>query len=156
MDRLSKDILDYIKVENAIKSIMDPKELQAFIKGERREHVLDIAAFRLNALKPKQGEQPGPITTMTHEFKGSGVEGTKAVIPDIPQSAIRNPKSHITGNDIVKEIDLADEKKALDFERQATEEKAVIDKAKQDAAVPRNYVTGEDVIKKMRAEGKQI
>lgn len=145
MEKFSKDILDYIAAENAIKAIEDAKELQVFIKGEQRESLLDIAAYRLNVLRgqPKQGEQSGPITQEVRDFKGPAIEGGKFSGP-------------VTGSDIVAEIDKADEKRQNAEERRLAEEQAAIDKAKDAAAGPRNYVTAEDVIKRMRAEGKKI
>jgi len=144
MAKHSKEILDDVEAKNAILAIQDAAELQAFGKGEQRDDLLDLVVFRLNVLKAetqhKQGEQQGPITQQTHDFKGSGVEG----------------KKHITGEDIVKEIDEADAKKAADLERRDAEALAAAEKAKLEAAGPRSYVTAEDVIKKMRAEGKKI
>lgn len=96
MAKLSKDILDDVEAKIAIEAIEDAMELQAFIKGERREALLDVAVFRLNVLKSaieKQGEQTGPFTKETHEFKGSGVEGTKG-LPD-------KPKPYLTIEDVL-------------------------------------------------------
>ena len=50
-DKFSKDILDEIAAENAIKAIEDEKELRHFIKGEQRESLLDLAAYKINVLK---------------------------------------------------------------------------------------------------------
>ncbi len=153
-DMKKKEAIEFIELLDTI------EEINAFTEGDDRNDVIASAQIRQQELEEagkmkKQGEQPGPITHETHDFKGSGIEGTKDAAV-IPQSAIRNPKLHITGSDIVEAIDKTDEKKSLEFERQAAEEKAAADKAKQDAAVPRSYVTGEDVIKKMRAEGQKI
>ncbi len=144
----SKDIVDEIAAENAIKAIEDPKELQMFIKGEQREGLLDVAAFRLNVLKnqTKQGEQPGPITQPTADFK-TGIQGTKA------ETTEARP---VTGNDVVEAIDKADTKRANEAERRDAEAKAREQKAKADAAGPRDYVTGEDVVKSLREKGHKI
>lgn len=144
MSKLSKDIIDDVAAENAIVAIEDAKELQAFIRGEQREHLLDKAAYRLNVLKaPKQGEQSGPITQQASDFKGPGVEGTKS-------------QGLITGSDIVEQIDKADEQRVNAAERKAAEDKAAADRAKEAATGPRTYVTGEDVIKSLREKGHKI
>jgi hypothetical protein len=71
------------------------KELLTFTAGEERKTVVAAAETRLAELRPKQGEQKGPITQETSDFK-EGIQGAK------------------------------------------------------------NYVTCEDVIKKMREQGKKI
>jgi hypothetical protein len=151
--KTSKDQPDEIAALNHIISLTDPKEIQTFVKGEPREGLLDAAAARINELK-KQGEQPGPITQETHEFKGPGVEGIK----DGGQgSGVGIQKTEIlTGSDIIEEIDEADQAKADDAEKKDAALKAEQDKAKEAAALPRNYVTGEDVIKSLRAKGHKI
>ena len=131
---------------NQIIAFTDPKDVQAFVIGESREDLLDMAAARINELK-KQGEEPGPITQEIQEFKGPGVEGTKG--------AEQGPEI-LTGSDIIKEIDEADQAKSDEAEEKDAALKSEQDKAKAAAALPRNYVTGEDVIKALRAKGHKI
>jgi hypothetical protein len=110
MKNFSKYIHDEIEAHNAIVAIEDAKELQAFIKGEQRDHLLDLAAFRLNALKSairnpqyevtKQGEQAGPFTKPVTDFK-EGIQGAKGVDSPEPRPLTPEPKSYITLEDVL-------------------------------------------------------
>jgi hypothetical protein len=98
MSNGSKDILDEVIALNAIREIETEKELRAFIKGESREALLDAAEYRINVLRPKQG-QTGPITQKTEEFKG-GIEGTKEV-ESVQGDVVDGPKDYITIEDVL-------------------------------------------------------
>jgi hypothetical protein len=143
---LSKDILDEVETLNAIQAIETEKDLRAFIKGESRESLLDAAQFRINALRPKQGEQSGPITQKTQEFK-VGIEGTKGVYT-------HNPRNVITGHDIIDGLDKAAFAHAQDVQRSIMEAESAKD-AKA-AAEPKAHVTIEDVLAAQRAEGRKV
>ena len=70
----TKDGPEFISV------MKDEAEILAFIEGDERKTVIDAANKKIAELRgPKQGEQTGPITQKTAEFKG-GVEGTKSFV----------------------------------------------------------------------------
>ncbi len=145
---LSKEMKKKQDAIEVIEKIPTIEEVNAFIDGEERNEVVAAAQIRiqdLEAKNPKQGEQTGAMTQTTSDFK-SGIEGTKAAVP----------APIVTGSDIVEAIDKTDEKRASAADRAAAEEKARVDKAKADAAGPRNYVTGEDVSKTLRGKGHKI
>jgi len=148
----SKDILDEVEALNAIQAIETEKDLRAFIKGESREPMLDAAQFRINALRPKQGEQLGPITQKTSEFK-VGIDGTKDV-SDTPHFALRTPHSVVTGHDIIDGLDKAAFAHAQEVQRSIMEAESAKD-AKA-AAEPKAHVTIEDVLAAQRAEGRKV
>ncbi len=145
---LSKEMKKKQDAIEVIEKIPTVEEVNAFIDGEERNEVIAAAQIRiqdLEAKNPKQGEQTGAMTQTTSDFK-SGIEGTKAA----------TPTPIVTGDDIVAVIDKADEKRANAAERRDAEAKAREQKAKADAAGPRSYVTGEDVIKALREKGHKI
>ncbi len=156
MAKLCKDISDDIAAEAALLEFTSAKELQAFMKGEQREFLLDKAAFRMNHLKqPKQGEQTGPITQTTADFKG-GVQGTKG--SDDTSSIVPRDASlgSITGQDIVGAIDERDEKLAIEAAVRTASSGSSEDKSAAQVRKERGIVSGEDVVAKLRAEGKAI
>ena len=138
----SKDIVDEVDVLNELLAMATEKDIRDFIKGDDRDSVMDAAMARINELlqkaQPKQGEQPGPITQQTSEFKSSGVEGTKV----------------ITGDDVIDSLDEAAEKKASAIAEQDEAEDAR--KETEAAAKEKTYITGEDVIRSLRAKGHRI
>ena len=96
----SKDLSDE-EAFNALVALETEKEIRAFTKGEERDLIMDAAVARINELsvqgtgvrgqgveKQKQGEQSGPITKSTGDFK-VGIEGTKAL------------KTHVTIDDVL-------------------------------------------------------
>jgi hypothetical protein len=155
MARLLKEILDEVEAHNAILAIEDARELQAFIKGERRETLLETAAYRLNFLKgfnselrtpnsalAKAGEQTGPITHQTADFKGPGVQGTKSDI--------------ITGASVVEELDNAALQRATEAAVQANKTEASATKTEAEIRREKGIVTCEDVVAQLREKGKTI
>jgi hypothetical protein len=113
-------------------------EVDAFIEGDERKTVINAAEERRKALTPsmpKGGEVKGPITEEASDFK----------------AGIQRTKDFVTGGDIIGGIDKVDLKKseALALEASARAEKSVQTK-------PEGVVTCEDVLRKMRAEGKEI
>lgn len=108
-----------------IKKINSIEKIDSFIEGDDRTSILDAAEKqkkRLNGSNssngsiesaPKQGEQPGPITQKTSDFK-EGIEGTKkAGIGDQelgvgketnPQPPTTDTRSYITGEDVIKTL----------------------------------------------------
>lgn len=160
MAKHSKDLEDEVSVLNELLSFETEKEIRAFIKGEGRESVLDAAQERINEIIrksprpggerpgegasspgdiPKQGQEPGPITKNTAEFKGSGVEGTKG---------------QVRGEDVIEELDkVAGEKAAEALRKSAVEETA---KEAEAAAKPKAHVTIDDVLARMRSEGRKV
>ncbi|MDH4164745.1 MAG: hypothetical protein OEW15_18955 [Nitrospirota bacterium] len=126
MAKHSKDILDEVAALYEINEIDNEKDLRAFIKGETRDELLSAAEWRINALRPKQGEQIGPITQRTDDFK-TGVEGTKS----------------LTMESIVGPIDEAAAKKADEDYRASIE----AEKARAAGTFVSKHVTIEDVLK---------
>lgn len=142
----SKDVIS-IEAIAQIKNFKTFQELKAFISdNEDRSTVLKAAEAKESEIKTelaakekaKQGEQPGPITQITSDFK-DGVQRTK----------------ELSGSDIISAIDKADLKKseALAVEAQKREKEREEKKA---GSRPEGVVTCDDVIKKMRTEGKKI
>ncbi len=145
---LSKEMKKNAAIE-AVSALMIIEEINAFIEGDDRSEVIAAAQIRtqeLEGAKPKQGEQPGPITQQTADFKG-GIEGAKAAPPEI-----------LTGSHIVEAIDKADEKRVNAAERRDAEAKAAADKAalSGNPRKPEDVVTCEDVIKTLREKGVKI
>jgi len=63
-----------------IAEMISAEEINAFIAGDERKTVLDAAAAKIKELAGlKQGEQAGPITKDTHDFK-DGVQKTKSFV----------------------------------------------------------------------------
>jgi len=106
--------------------------------------------------KKKQGET-GAITTKTEEFKGGGIEGTKDVDSS---SLIPRPSSSqiLTGHDIIEGLDKAalkivNERALKDAKAAATDPVA---KAAAEIRKEKGIVTCEDVLARMKAEGKTV
>jgi hypothetical protein len=105
---LSKDETKTRNAIKAINAMDTLDAVNAYIAGEDRPDVLDAAQVQIEFIenqgqsspsdapspapptgggatsgedeKAKQGEQPGPITQKTDEFKGPGVQGTKSAV----------------------------------------------------------------------------
>jgi hypothetical protein len=111
----------------------------------------------------KQGEQSGPITRETADFKG-GIQAVKSYVTgsdivaaidkeDERKAALQASTAEmVTGQDVIASIDAADEKRARAAERKAAEDAAAL----KAGTVVKDYVTAEDAIRQMRAEGKKI
>ncbi len=143
---LSKEMKKKDALE-AIPALKTIEEINAFIAGEERDEVVAAAQIRTQELEQsKQGEQPGPMTQKTADFK-AGIEGAKAAPPEI-----------VTGSDIVEAIDKADEKRVNAAERAAAEAEAAANKAALSGKPhkPQDVVTCEDVIKTLREKGHKI
>ena len=219
---LSKDEVKTRNAIKAINAMDAIDAVKSYIEGEDREDVLDAAQVQIEFIenqgsgdgvqgagttsppspqsspsggedgKPKQGEQDGPITQKTDEFKGGGVQGTKEQGPgspasgtggvqgsEIPQSEIRNPqlnegedsksdiipetrtpnpgpRTTLTGQDVIEALDKTALKSAQDHAAKSAPAEATATKTAAELRQAKGVVTCEDVLAKMRAEGKTV
>lgn len=168
---------DETKTRNAIKTIdhMETVEaVTAYVAGETRQDVLDAAQVQIDFItrfdtsdgsdksdashaQSKQGET-GPLTQKTAEFKGGGVQGTKNPSPSGRGQGEGGsiPHSVITGHDVVDSLDKAALKLVNEGAIRTDAAAGAETKTAAELRKAKGVVTCDDVIERMRAEGKAI
>lgn len=93
-------------------------EITAFTDGETRRSVIKTAEARTKEIataaprndKPKDGDQSGPITQKTADFK-DGIQATKGADPSNPRTLDPSPpRSYVTCEDVIEKMRKAGKK----------------------------------------------
>jgi hypothetical protein len=206
---LSKDEAKTKNVFKTINAMDSADAINSYIAGDTREDVLDAARLQIEILAnqgtgdggtvgtdketverqgdgshsalAKQGEQTGPITQQTSEFKGPGVQGTKSDTetrrrgdgePDketVGQGDKGSPlpigkraegegahTGPLAGQDIIEALDDEALKKARAIAVKDAAAGDPITKTVAEVRRSKGIVTCEDVLEKQRREGKIV